>query len=768
MPGEEINTTLRFDADISDFSGAMQEARRAAALAKSEFNSVSSEMDDWSKSSEGLTAKLKQLSAAQQVEERKLKILESAYEKVVKEQGENSKAAVDLKTKINNQKAAVNKATKEHNKFAKKLEEVEEGADDAADDVKAVGKAAKDAGEEAKDAGGGWTIFKDVIADMISNVISGAIDMIKNAAEATREYRREIALMAQNASDSGVDMGAMKEAVADVGAVTGDTGAAMEGLNMLMASGLNTDDIVFAADALSGAAIKFDGVSFEGMAEGLQETLATGQAVGPFAELIERTGGNLDDFNAGLAGCTTAAERQQFVMSWLANSGLKDVHDGYAQNNSDLVEAEKAQIRANDAMAGIGAAIEPIQTRLSNIGSTILEKITPVVTSIVQWVMDNLPIIEPIVIALAVALGVLAAALGIQGLIAGVQQAFALLNTTILANPIVLIVAAIAGLVAAFIYLWNNCEGFREFFVGLWEGIKNAVSVAVDWIVEAFNNVVTWVKELPGKISSAISGAIARVKAWGVNLYNTAKTKVSEVVSGVTTWFKQLPGKISTAISSAVASIKAWGVNLYNTAKTKISEVVSGVVTWFKQLPGKISSAISGAITSIVTWGTNLVTKGKTAASNLVTSIVTGVSGLPGKLLTVGKNLVSGLWNGISGSFTWIKQKITGWVGNVLSFIKNLFGIHSPSTETEWQGEMLVAGYVNALKNGRQKMAEAMQGLAKSGLDALNGGAPEIGMSPGAGGKQVVFYQTNNSPKALSRAEIYRQTHNALSFVGGM
>lgn len=724
MPGEDFNSTLRFDADITDYTAAMQEATRLAKNAYSEFNVVASTMDDWSSSTDGLTAKLKQLDAQQQVEERRLEIIQEAYEKAVKEKGEYSAAAIKLKTDLNNQQATVNKTAKEHEKFAQKLEEVENGADGAADDVKKAGDAAKQAGEDAKDAGDGWTIFKDVIADFVSNAISGLVDSITGAAEATREYRRDMAQMAQNAADAGVDMGVMKDTLADVASITGEADAAMEGLNMLMASGLDTDGIVLASEALSGAATKFDGVKFEGIAEGLQETLATGAAVGPFAELIERTGGNLETFNEGLAACTTEAERQQYVLKWLADSGLANVHDAYVQNNADLVAAEQAQFRLNDAMASVGAAMEPIQTALTNIGATILEKVAPVIEGLVTWVLDNLPTITPIITGIAVALGVLAAALAIQGIINGVSKAFGALNAVMSANPILLVVSLLAGLVAAFVTAYKTNDEFRQKVDKAWAAIKNGIGSAIDWI---------------GK-------------------------KIDSLVS----WWKALPEKISSAISSTVDKVKTWGTNVYNAAKTKVTETVDGVVSWYKQLPGKIASAISGAVDRVVQWGRDLVSKGKEAASNLVSNMVDVFKSLPGKMLDIGSNLVSGLWNGISNSFQWIKDKISGWVGNVLDFMKNLFGIHSPSDETEWQGEMLVEGYVRALRNGRQRMAEAMQGFARSGLAAMGDVPAEVGGAAGVGGKSISFTQINNSPKALTRREIYRQTHNALAYAGGM
>ena len=726
MAEENIKTTLQFQADITDFKAAMSEAKDQIKLANSEFSKASSSMDDWSKSTDGLQAKIEQLTAVEEAERRKLAVLESAYADVVKKQGETSAEAVKLKTEINNQQAVVNKTVKAHDKFAAQLEEVERGAEGADDALEKAGKAAKEAGDAAKESGEGWTIAKDVIADMISNVISGAVDTLLSAAEATREYRREMAQMAQNAKDSGQSMEDMKRVLSDVSAVTGETDAAMEGLNMLMATGLDTAGIELAADALSGAATKFDGLKFEGIAEGLQETLATGTAVGPFAELIERTGGNLESFNEGLANCTTAAEQQQYVLKWLSESGLKGVHDAYVQNNADLVAAEQAQFRLNDSMAGIGAVLEPIQTGLQNLAATVLEQITPVIQSIVQWTIDNLPVIAPIVGGIAAALGVLAGALAISSLISGVQKAFALLNATMLANPFVLIVALIAGLVAAFIGLWNNCEGFRNFFIKLWENIKKAVSSAKDSIVKTFDSVISWIKGLPGKIGSAISGAIQTVKTWGTNLYNTAKNSISNLIT-----------------------------NIFN---------------WFKALPGKISSAISGAVDAIATWGRNLLSKGKDAASNLVSAVVDGVKGLPGKMLSVGSDLVAGLWEGISGSYTWIKNKITGWVGNVTSFIKNLFGINSPSTLMRDEvGKMLGLGMAEGIEQSRSAVNSAVRTLGNAAMGGLSSGIGQTsGGTVATGGKTIILNQTNNSPRALSRLEIYRQTHNALAYAGGV
>lgn len=745
MAEENIRTTLQFQADITDFKSAMQEANRAVKLANSEFKAASSGMDDWGSSTDGLAAKLRQLGDVHDAEKRKLDVLKTAYEKTVAEQGAASAAAVDLQTKINNQQAVVNKTQKELDAYAAKLEEVERGADGAASDIKKAGDAAKEAGDDAKDGAEGWTIVKDVIADFVSNAVQGAVDALANLAENTREYRRDMAQLAQNAKDSSKDMGTMKETLADVAAVTGETDAAMEGLNMLMATGLDTTNLTNAAEAFAGAATKFDGLKFEGLAEGLQETLAVGSAVGPFAELIERMGGDLEAFNEGLAGCTTQAERQQYAMQWLNESGLKEVHDSYVQNNADLVEAEKAQFRHNDAMAKLGAVIEPINTALANLGAVILEKITPVVESIVNWTMENLPAIAPIIQGIAVALGVLAAALAIQGIISGVSKAFALLNTTMLANPIVLIVAAIAGLVAAFVGLWNKSEAFRNFWINMWEGIKNAFSAVADWFGKTASNIAKGFSNAWQNIKKAWSGA--------GDFFKNARSKVNNAFASVDSWMSNKFGGAWTAVKKAFAPFVGYFQQIWNTVKGIFSAVKSVLSGNFSDAWASIKGIFSG-------WSgffSGLWQQVKGAFANAASS-----------MLSIGKNIVSGLWNGISNSFQWIKDKISGWVGNVMDFIKGLFGIHSPSTVMRDEvGKMLGLGMAEGIADSRNAVNGAVRKLgdaALGGLSPVGGGAS----SPAAGGRSINFTQNNYSPRALSRREIYRQTHNALAFAGGV
>lgn len=118
-------TTTSFSVDISEFKKAFIDAQKTIRLANSEFKKTSATMDDWSKSTNGLQAKIKQLNTVFGAEKQKLESLKNRYEAVKKEQGENSAGAQELLVKINNQSAAVSKAEKNLNQYKNKLSELE-------------------------------------------------------------------------------------------------------------------------------------------------------------------------------------------------------------------------------------------------------------------------------------------------------------------------------------------------------------------------------------------------------------------------------------------------------------------------------------------------------------------------------------------------------------------------------------------------------------------------------------------------------------------
>lgn len=228
-----------------------------------------------------------------------------------------------------------------------------ESAEDVTRDLRSMYNELKSGMDDIKGSVG-FSAFSDAW-QMGSGIVSG----LDSFAEETREYRRQMAFLKQNAEMAGLDFQAIKDQYLEMASLTGDEDGAFEGLNNLIASGFDMTEIITAIDELGGAVIRFpETLKFESLADGLQETIATRQAAGQYAELLERLGVDIDDFNTAMAAAKTEEEAQQVALSYLANHGLKETKEGFEATNEALIKGEEATIKLNDALAGFGDVVD--------------------------------------------------------------------------------------------------------------------------------------------------------------------------------------------------------------------------------------------------------------------------------------------------------------------------------------------------------------------------------------------------------------------------
>ena len=154
---------------------------------------------------------------------------------------------------------------------------------------------------------------------------------------------------------------------------------------------------------------------------------------------------------------------------------------------------------------------------------------------------------------------------------------------------------------------------------------------------------------------------------------------MNTMLTGIVTIVTQTPQKIWNCIVGAVTKVATWGTNMLTKAKEVMNNMVTGIVTVVKEIPQKIYNNISAAVSKVATWGTEVKNKAVEGMKSVITGIKDTFSNIGSTFAGFGKNMVEGIWNGISGATSWIKDKISGWVGNVTDFLKDLFGIASPS-----------------------------------------------------------------------------------------
>lgn len=848
MPDENIKTTLQFAADISDFKAAMSEANRAIKLANSEFKAASSGMDDWASSTDGLKAKLQQLANVQAAEEQKLAVLKTAYAQVVREQGENSKAAQDLLIKINNQQAAVNKAGQDYKKFSAKLDEVENAADDTGDALEDAGDAAEEAGKEAEKSGEGWTIVKDVIASLAKDAVSWAVDKFKelltagdkalsvlsartgatagemekyrdvmndiyrsNYGESFEDVSDAMGQVVQmfgdmdNASLENVTKKAIalrdtfdmdyKESLRAVNSMMDQFGisadeafnlivqGAQQGLNQnddlldtineysvqFKTAGYSADDMfnmlkngadsgTWSVDKLGDAVKEFnirakDGTISEALVTYQKQLKLTDKDVAylntlmaqggergqkAYNIILERLGAVRNDTTQYQAGVALFGTMWEDLGATTVNS-LMQTQGGISSTKAAMDEMANTRYdNLSDSFSALGRIVQ------TDLIQPLVSTLAPIAKEIVQWLIDNMPTIGPIITAIAAAVGVLATALAIQGLIKSVAAAFAFLNATMAANPIVLVVAAIAGLVAAFVVLWKKCEGFRNFWKNLWDGIKNVFNAVVTWFQQAAQTLVNIFQTAWNGIKKAWSGV--------GNFFKGIWQGITGIFKSADSWLSNKFGAAWTGIKNAFAPFVGYFQQIWNTVKGIFAAVKAVLSGNFSEAWEAIKGVFSG-------WGNFfkvLWDQVKSAFSNVWQS-----------MKDIGKNIVKGIWDGISGAASWLWDKITGFGNDILGWFKGIFGIHSPSRVMRDEiGKFLGLGMAEGIEDGMQAVNSAVHKLSGAALDGFDTPNRPAG-NGGVAGRSITFNQYNNSPKALSRREIYRQTHNALAFAGG-
>lgn len=307
-----------------------------------------------------------------------LKNYREEYQKVSDEFGNASDEALALERKILNLESSIQKNIRKSDDMAKALGDMEDAFDDAAkaadaageefeqsaDGVQNLNKKLGDTTPAAEGASNGVSIFDVSLGNLVAEGISKAIEGISNLLESTKEYRKEMSLLSQNAADAGVSFQTTNQAMRDLNAITGETDSNLEAVSNLLAAGFKGNNLLEAVDALSGAVIKFpDTIKIENLAESLQETIATGEATGQLSELLGRLGVNIEDYNKRLARMTET-QRGNYTISLLQQKGLADVNEEYRKNNEALIEAANAEYDFNQAMAELAEVLDPIRTEI--------------------------------------------------------------------------------------------------------------------------------------------------------------------------------------------------------------------------------------------------------------------------------------------------------------------------------------------------------------------------------------------------------------------
>ena len=351
-------------------------------------------------------------------------------------------------------------------------------------------------------------------------------------------------------------------------------------------------------------------------------------------------------------------------------------------------------------------------------------KLATFFSKVVTAIQPFLPILMPILGAWAAFMiqlkGISTVILMFKNLkmaISGIATTFKILTAIMAANPFVLIVGAIVGLVAAFVYLWNTSENFRNFWINLWEAIKALVNAAVSAIESAWSAFSSW-------FTNIVSDAVTAV----VNRWNNFKTSTVDafnntVQSGKNIW----------------NNFKSWIIGL-------VSGVVNGVLNWWNNLKQNTINNF------------NLIVDGAKRAWNMLTDSVRNVVGTVKNvfdglknidLFSAGKAIIDGFLRGIKEKF----ESVKSFVGGIAGWIKKHKGPISYDKQLLIPaGNAIMASLNTGLKAGFGAVKSNVSSMADSLSTSFDIGGRLAKMSSSIDGKveHEVSYGSHNKPAVFN------------------
>ncbi|EMF0631951.1 phage tail tape measure protein [Enterococcus faecium] len=421
--------------------------------------------------------------------------------------------------------------------------------------------------------------------------------------------------------------------------------------------------------------------------------------------------------------------------------------------------ARTMQDNMNSSIEQMFGAFESAAIVIQKILAPSIKKVADAISGLVEKFVSAPESTQKLVVAIgaiAIAIGPVLYALGMLvkafqtmkvglGVLGNGISLFKKLGSAIgfLTSPVGLVIAAVALLVVGFIYLWNTSEDFRNFWIGLWEGIKSAVRSAVEWIQNAwkstgewFNNLWKSIKEGADNVWTTIQEAPGKAADWIKNKWTETKEFFSSIWDG-----------IKEAASSAWEGI----VNILTPYVIAIKNVFQPMIDFFTNLWSQIGSiagsaweiiktAVMGPILLLIDLITGNFNQLKEDASMLWTTLTTNIQNIITTFVdivvgyyTALKDTVINIWNALTSTIKDVWNSFTTWIkettNNIVNSIKqgwnnlkqgtiDLFNNMIQGAKDLWNS--FKAWFINLVIGTKDNIIQGWENLKQGTIDTFN------------------------------------------------
>lgn len=355
-----------------------------------------------------------------------------------------------------------------------------------------------------------------------------------------------------------------------------DVSSLVQAESLLISTGISADnardDILALGNAIS--ATGGGNAELQRMAVNLQQIKNVGKASALDIKQFAYAGIDIYGLLADSMGITREEATQLDVSYEMLSNALQEASK---QGGKYYGAMEKQSKTMSGASSNLKESLEVLKGELAEGLFNALKDVIPKLTELFDWLGQNKTMVMAIMVPLLTFINTIVGMMAISKVI-GVIIA---LYTAISAHPFMIIIAIITTLIATFTYLWNHCEGFRNFFIALWEALKTAVSTTVGGMKDVFDGLVSafmWVWDKASSIANSIKGAFSKMGEG-----------IKSIFTGIKTTMTNIFGTIGQIIKTPINAI----IDAINKVLKKINEIevpdwvpgIGGSHTNFKMIP---------------------------------------------------------------------------------------------------------------------------------------------------------------------------------------
>lgn len=285
-----------------------------------------------------------------------------------------------------------------------------------------------------------------------------------------------------------------------------------------------------------------------------------------------------------------------------------------------------------------------------------------------------------------------------------------------------LVIRGVMVIIEAITQTWTKVV---EFFKNLPDMIKQGLDAAYNnitqWATNTWNSITQWATNTWNSITQWSTNTWNSITQWSANTWNTftqwsANTWNSIIQWGKNTydsivqWGKDTWESFKQWTKNTIETVSKWGSDMWNKAKETGKNFVNSIVTFFSELPGKVKTWFDNTMQKVIQWKNDMINKAKETGKAFGDWLKTSMQNLPNQMMTIGRDIVRGVWQGIVNMKDVFMNNVKSFFGGIVSGAKKALDIHSPSREMRDEvGRWIPAGVEVGIKKEMPKLNETVQ-----------------------------------------------------------